>query len=44
MIVGAPPAVLKQIANLETLRDQGILTEKEFEAAQQRLLATAVRG
>ena len=34
-------SVKEQIAKLTSLRDQGILTDAEFEAAQQRLLAAA---
>jgi len=39
----AKPAVSvkEQIAKLTSLREQGILTDEEFEAAQQRLLAAA---
>jgi hypothetical protein len=34
-------SVMAQIAKLTSLREAGILTEQEFEAAQQRLLAAA---
>jgi transcription-repair coupling factor (superfamily II helicase) len=36
-----PPQVLKQLEKLQSLKDSGILTEEEFAAARQRLMAKA---
>ncbi len=37
--VAAPPTLASQIADLGALRDQGILTDSEFEAAKTRLIS-----
>jgi hypothetical protein len=36
----APPADLSQLKELAALRDQGVLTEAEFQAQKARLLGT----
>jgi hypothetical protein len=38
------PKVMQQLEKLTSLRDQGILTEAEFEAARMRIIAASANG